>query len=356
VKSGATGAVARLTLGLRNASILLAVAPLFALPATAATHVVRGSDSATMLIPAGVQVESYANSGYQLVVEDSVAQVEIDAAPLASRQRFDLSSLPAAGSAEARLARAVAAGAKTRFEAVSRILGWISANVRYELDRTLAQDPRAVLERRSAYCTGHARLAVALLDALAIPAREIAGYVVDDFSGGAAAGFHRWIEVFYDDRGWTFSDPLASHNFVAATYLRLASSMVESDLPGPALLLSRDNRIEEIDMQAPAPARLVLARANGKGRRAAALRVLVPGFPDAEAELIGPDSRRSQSVRRGAAVFLGLAPATYEVRIRDRGRLEATRQITIDGPVLADVVIASATGFGGGAGGGGGRP
>ena len=341
----------------RLAAIGLCGALLSSLPAGAATHVVRGTDSATMLIPAGVQVESYANSGYRLVVADAVAQVEVDFAPLASRQRFEERALPAASGPEARLARAVAAGSKTRFEAVSRILGWISANVRYELDRTQAQDPRSVLERRSAYCTGNARLAVALLDALAIPAREIAGYVVDDFSGGAAAGFHRWIEVFYDDRGWVFSDPLASHNFVAATYLRLASSVVESDLPGPALMLSRDNRLEEIDQLAQTPARLVLARANGAGRRSAALRVLVPGFPDGEAELIGPGSRRSQSVRGGTAVFLGLAPATYEVQIRERGRLEATRRITIDGPVLADVVIASATGIaaGGGVGEGDGR-
>lgn len=320
-------------------------------PSVAATHIVRGSDSATMLIPAGVQVESYANSGYRLAVADAVARVEIDLAPLESRQRFDERALPVARNGEARLARAVAAGAKTRFEAVSRILGWVAANVRYELDRSLPQDSGAVLTRRSAYCTGHARLAVALLDALAIPAREVAGYVVDDPSGGAGAGFHRWVEVFYDDRGWVFSDPLASQNFVAATYLRLASSIVESELPGPALLLARDDRVEEIDLVAQAPARLLLARANGSVRRSAALRVLVRGFPDPEAELIGPNSRRSSIVRRGAAVFLGLAPARYEVQIRDRGRLEATRQITIDGPVLADLEIVSANGSGRGNGG-----
>ena len=188
---------------------------------------------------------------------------------------------------------------------MSRILGWISANVRYELDRSLAQDPRSCSSGAPPTARAHARLAVALLDAVAIPAREIAGYVVDDFSGGAAAGFHRWIEVFYDDRGWAFSDPLASHNFVAATYLRLASSMVESDLPGPALLLSRDNRLEEIDVLAQAPARLVLARGNGAGRRSATLRAARAGFPEAEAELIGPDSRRSQSIRAAPRSFSG---------------------------------------------------
>lgn len=336
----------------RIALLAVAAGMAWAWSLAAATHLVRGSDKATMLVPAGVQVDSYSNSGYRLVVADSVAQVEVDLAPLESRQGFDERLLSPARTPEARVARAVAAGAKTRFEAVSRILGWISANVRYELDRSLAQDSRSVLARRSAYCTGTARLSVALLDSLAIPAREIAGYVVEEIPGGPGSGFHRWIEVFYDDRGWVFSDPLASQNFVAATYLRLASSVVESELPGSALLLSRDNGIEEFDLLAPTPARLVLARANGSARRTAALRVIAPGFSGAQAELIGPGKRRrSESVRDGTALFLGLVPATYEVQIRARGRLEATQQITIHGPVLADLEIAAVTGSGGGGGG-----
>ncbi|MEO8276388.1 MAG: transglutaminase domain-containing protein [Thermoanaerobaculia bacterium] len=317
----------------------------------AATHVVRGNDEATMLVPAGVQVDSYSNSGYRLEFADAVAHIAVDVSPLQSRQTFDERGLPPTASVESRLARAVAAGSKTRYDAVSRILGWIAANVRYELDRTEPQDARSVLERRSAYCTGTARLAVALLDALAIPAREVAGYVVEDAPAGTGSGFHRWIEVFYDDRGWVFSDPLASQHFVAATYLRLASSAVETDLPGPALLLSRANRLEEIDQVAQAPARLVLTRANGEARHAAALRLSAPGFAQAEVSLIGPGSRRFESLRAGSALFLGLTPATYELQIRDQGRLEASRQITFHGPVLADLEIVpgaeSDGGFGG---------
>jgi hypothetical protein len=320
----------------------------------AATHMVSGSDRATMLVPTGVQIDAYQNSGYRLVVEDSVAQVDIDLAPLESRQAFDERRLAPARTPEDRLARAVAAGAKTRFDAVTRILGWISANIRYELDRAQPQDPRAVLARRSAYCTGTARLAVALLDSLAIPAREIAGYVVEELPGGPGSGFHRWIEVFYDDRGWVFSDPLSSQNFVPATYLRLASSVVESDLPGTALLLSRDQAIEDIDLVAQAPARLVQARANTAVRRTAALRLTAPSFPEAQAELIGPGQRRRvEPFHRGTATFLGLTPATYEVRIRERGRLQATRQITIHGPELADLEIDSVDGSDGSDGSGG---
>lgn len=335
-----------------GAASALAVALTWASGAGAATHLVEGSDRATMLVPAGVQVESYSNAGYRMLVEDSVAQVEVDLAPLASRQEFDERQLATAKSPESRLARAVAAGSKTRYEAVSRILGWIAANIRYELDRSLAQDARAVLERRSAYCTGTARLAVALLEQLGIPAREIAGYVVEEIPGGQGAGFHRWIEVYYDDRGWVFSDPLASQNFVAATYLRLASSVVERELPGPALLLSREREVDQVDLVASTPASLVLARGNGNARRTAALRVTARGYSGAEAALIGPgDRRRVESVREGTALFLGLVPATYELQIRERGRVEVTRQITIHGPVLADLEIAEFSGAGGSGGG-----
>ncbi len=336
---------------MRRAAVALALGIVGSSPIPAATHIVRGGDEATMLVPAGVQVDSYENSGYRLEFADSVAHIEVEVSPLESRQGFDERTLAPASSPEARLARAVAAGAKTRYEAVSRILGWIAANVRYELDRTQAQDARSVIERRSAYCTGSARLAVVLLDALAIPAREVAGYVVEDIAGGPGSGFHRWIEVFYDDRGWVFSDPLASQHFVAATYLRLASSTVESDLPGPALLLARDNQLEEIDLLAQAPAGLVLARPNGSARRSAALRLLVRALPEAEATLIGPGRHRLESeLRGGRATFLGLAPATYEVQIRDQGRLRASRQITFHGPVLADLEIVPAAGPEGGGG------
>ena len=32
---------------------------------------------------------------------------------------------------------------------------------------------------------------------------------------------HRWVEVYYPDRGWVFCDPSGKVNFVEATYLLL---------------------------------------------------------------------------------------------------------------------------------------
>ncbi len=63
-----------------------------------------------------------------------------------------------------RLASSLTAGAETHYEAVSRILGWVSRHLEYELDRSQPQTAEAVLDRRSGYCTGVARLTVALLE------------------------------------------------------------------------------------------------------------------------------------------------------------------------------------------------
>jgi hypothetical protein len=309
-------------------------------PVEAATYVVRGEDEATLLVPAGVRVEAYENDGYRLEIEDSSARIRVETSPLGSRQEFRIGTLPAARGAAAQLARAVAADATTRFEAVSRILSWVAANVRYDLDRRAPQDAESVLVRRSAYCTGVARLAVALLDALAIPAREVAGYVVDDLPGGGRSGFHRWIEVFYDDRGWVFADPLASHHFVPASYLRLASSALEADLPGPALMLSRREALRQVDLKSSAPAGRVRVRANGEERYAAVLRLTTDARPPAAVRLDGAGLKLRREVVGGEAVFFGIPPASYSLTIWSEGRLAAERRVEIERPEWSEMSVA----------------
>ena len=73
--------------------------------APAATYVVSGGDEAELLIPSGVRVESYANFGYRLEIENSTARISVSAEPLRSAQPFRLSSLPPAEGATAKLAR-----------------------------------------------------------------------------------------------------------------------------------------------------------------------------------------------------------------------------------------------------------
>ena len=219
---------------------------------------------AAILPPPGAVVLPYANAGYRLEPSaEGGVRVEVTLEPLGSTALLGPLPDPARGAVE-RVAAVVASGAVTRYEAVSRVLGWVSREIRYELDRELPQDPAAVLLRRSAHCTGVARLSVALLAALAIEAREVAGFVAAEPAGGE---YHRWIEVFYPDRGWVFSDPLRYHHYVPPTYVRFASELVAPGGAASGLLLAREGR-DGASGRNPWAREGVRARSNGRGSRA----------------------------------------------------------------------------------------
>jgi hypothetical protein len=331
----------------------LALAVLAGGAALAQGVAVEGVDRARLLAPAGAAVTDYANAGYRLTWRDGEALVEVRVAPLHSTAGFTPRGAPgapgdSAAGAVARLARAVTAGAVTRYEAVSRLLDWVARNVRYELDRTQDQSAEAVLERRRAYCTGVARLSVALLEAVGIEAREVAGWVAADGPAPAAgaAGYHRWIEVLYPDRGWVFSDPLVSHHFVPASYLRLADDQVADGLAG-GLLLERRDRVSAVDLYARAPAGIRAGR-NLPRQLAAALEV-VADVAGAEAVLEGKGVRRRQALRAGRGVFVGLEPGRYALRLQGPG-LDLERVVTLRGLVRASVYLPLASAGGEGAG------
>lgn len=300
-----------------------------------------GSDRVRLELPAGSLVESYANGGYRLSVEGGEATVEIDLAPLRSAQPFALPAAKRDADAVARLARAVATGATTRYEAVTRVLQWVARHVAYDLDRGAPQDAAAVLQRRSGYCTGVARLSVALLAALEVPAREVPGFLVapagGSVEGKAPAGFHRWIEVRYDDVGWVFSDPLVALHYVPATYVRLAS---ESLLPAaealPGRLLGREDRRIPVDLFAETSPHLTLRR-NDLARRAGALQVTVDGAAGGRAVLEGHGTRRIRALEGGAITFVGLEPGSYLLRVELAGALPLEKRVILRDRVWGSV-------------------
>ena len=227
-----------------------------------------------------------------------------------------------------RLARSLTAGAGTHYEAISRILGWVAGSIAYDLDRGKPQDAAAVLARRSGYCTGVARLTVALLEAAGIPAREVAGYVV----GGDAAGYHRWIEAYLPDRGWVFSDPLRSHHYVPATYLRLAAEELRPERGLEGRLLERREALAAVDpYHHGVPG--VTARRNSDRQLAAVLRVRVDGSGSGLAELVGNSQRRTRPLVDGGTAFVGLAPGSYRLRLTLAGRDVIERAVELPGRV-----------------------
>lgn len=287
---------------------------LLALPAVADGGLaIEGFDRSRLLAPAGARIEDYGNAGYHLRRRGGEVHVEVDASALASSSRFTLPPIAAADPTAdpvARLARSLTVGAGTHYQASSRLLGWVAGAIDYNLDRGQPQDAAAVLERRSGYCTGVARLTVALHAAVGILSREVAGWVADPLRGG----YHRWVEVYLPDRGWVFSDPLSSHHYVPATYLRLAAEELLPELGTDGLLLERREALVAADpyLYAAAP---ITARRNSDRQVAAVLRLDLDGGGGGRAVLTGRGERRTRPLVAGRTAFVGLEPGRYELRL-----------------------------------------
>lgn len=176
--------------------------------------------------------DQYDNDGYSLEVAPGPGgsvelRVRVSDAPLASTAPF-----PAERPRTARVAapdrdafaRRLAEGSRTEAEAVRRVLVGLLLRVAYDPDRLRRQDPGAVFSTGRAYCVGFAELAVDLLDRVGISARTVQGVLAagpgsDGYEPKLGGAYHRWIEVYYPDRGYVFSDPSASINGVDARYV-----------------------------------------------------------------------------------------------------------------------------------------
>lgn len=185
--------------------------------------------------------DQYDNDGYSLGVTragDGTLElsVRVSAAALASRAPFPAAAprdatLPPAADRDA-WASALVGDARTEAEAVSRILEGIAASVRYDADRSRRQDPGTVFASRRAHCVGFAELAVDLLRRAGLTARTVQGVLrtgpeAEGYDSHIGGVYHRWIEVYYADRGFVFSDPSASINGVDARYIPFGRRALE---------------------------------------------------------------------------------------------------------------------------------
>lgn len=185
--------------------------------------------------------DQYDNDGYSLAVArvsdgGLELRVRVSGQPLASRSPFPTSmprdpGLPASAERDA-FARVLAEGARTQIEAVERVLSAIASSVRYDTDRSRRQDPASVFASRRAHCVGFSELAVDLLRRVGIPARTVQGILrarpgSDGYEDRIGGVYHRWIEIYYPDRGFVFSDPSASINSVDSRYLAFGKRALE---------------------------------------------------------------------------------------------------------------------------------
>ena len=123
-----------------------------------------------------------------------------------------------------RLAGEVTRGSGYAHEAANAVLSWLADNLTFDTSITVPSDAVSALKYRKAYCVGYSNLAVAMLRAAGIPARIAHGYLPPGYEWGFSkdywgvkindGGFHAYLEIYYPDIGWVFSDAEHSHHFV----------------------------------------------------------------------------------------------------------------------------------------------
>ena len=215
-------AAAAVLLGAAAAGLL---APAVAAGSTA-VYFARGRDAALF--------DQFDVDGYSLQAfpERSGVRLVVRALPARPPSRAPLGGGPAGAppvpaADRDRLARALVSGKRLQAEGARAVLDWVRASIAYDPDRGLPQDPSSVFASRRGYCVGFAELAVDLLRRAGIRAATVQGVLVTDPSAPGYAPelsgvYHRWVEVFYPDRGWTFADPLAAGGAIDARYVAFA--------------------------------------------------------------------------------------------------------------------------------------
>ncbi len=139
-----------------------------------------------------------------------------------------------------RLAGEITRGSSQAHEAANAVLSWVADNLTFDTSITVPTDALSALKYRKAYCVGYSNLAVALLRAAGIPARIAHGYLPPGYEWGFSkeywgvkvndGGFHAYLEIYYPDAGWVFSDAEHSHNFVDPFHIILRLDGM--DMPG----------------------------------------------------------------------------------------------------------------------------
>jgi hypothetical protein len=138
------------------------------------------------------------------------------------------------------LAGELTRGSRQTHEAANAILSWVADSLVFDTSITVPSDALSALKHRKAYCVGYSNLAVALLRAAGIPARVAHGYLPPGYEWGFSkeywgvkvndGGFHAYLEIYYPDAGWVFSDAEHSHNFVDPFHIILRLDGME--MPG----------------------------------------------------------------------------------------------------------------------------
>jgi hypothetical protein len=332
--------------------------------------------------PTGVRfIPDYKNAGFtQRVLETKryAARVEIliDLAPFNSREPFPVSlnripqsereflNLDHISKAEQyefeSLASQLAGGSATEAKAFERISRWVADNVTYRIDTP--QDAVSVLNNRAGSCAGQTRLMMALLRSVGIPARYSRGFLPPGGRWGfekqywgvniMSGGYHAWVEVYFPDQGWVFSDILHSLYFVDPYHLlfhisgtdlnpayELATTGEEGNIEiekGTSFTIFEEHDQSVVKDAIARPERNILSRRTGPQTSCAIYgRVFdQSGEPVNEGRFIFWKGTAGESHPLGKAGRFGMAgfpPGEYSFSVRAEGFSEATKKVGFTG-------------------------
>lgn len=106
------------------------------------------------------------------------------------------------------------------FQTVDAVLNWVYLNFKYNDNKV------SLLEGN---CVEAANLTVNLLTLLNIPARSVNGIIMNkDKKILSGSALHSFVEIYYPDLGWMFSDPLEFFHYVPANYIYLGDIDINS--------------------------------------------------------------------------------------------------------------------------------
>jgi hypothetical protein len=324
--------------------------------------------------PLGVEfLPNYANSSYsqKVLQEDEFSKrmlIEVSLSPLNSRASFPISlqqlswemnsfltpgkDIPANEGPIASQAKKLVQEARTVHEAVSAIFNWIVDNHTYDSGRNTPQDGRSVFYNKRGSCVGYTNLAIAMLRSVGIPARYAHGYLPPGYDWGiskkywgvqiSGGGYHAWVEVYYPDGGWTFSDLLHSKNFVDPFHILRYTDGINlnpRNIRGGSLdveeattftIFKEENSTLAID-QLPSPQKDILARQAGEQQFGTICGVIkdASGKPIPKGSVVLWEGVRGRVIpfEKGLYSLLGLESGTYRVTIKVEGYGEVERTL-----------------------------
>ena len=361
-------------------------------PAFPSTKVLTGKHSVVYDIvnPTGVEfIPNYSNGSYsqKVLQEDEFSKrilIEINLAALNSTAPFPVSSQQLPNQARAFLvpekdipaneanilaqAKTLTQGSRTVPEAVTAIFNWIVDNFTYDAGRNTPQDGRSVFYSKRGSCVGYTNLSIGMLRSLGIPARYAHGYLPPGYDWGiskkywgvqiSGGGYHAWVEVYYPDSGWCFSDLLHSKNFVDPFHvLRYIDgiNLNPRNVQGGSLdvedattftIFQEENATLAVD-QLPAPRKDFLARQTGSQQFGTIHGRIKDssGKPVAKGSLVLWEGAQGKIIpfENGIYSLMGLEDGTYRVTIRADGYGEAEKNLQAKkGEVKeVDLVISS---------------